>query len=242
VQGPAAEVAVSSEARPRERYLAEGPVGFGEVELLALVLGTGTVGRPALEIAARALSDAGGLQRLARLDPAALARVPGMGPARAIRVHAALALGARATRRVGVPAPGVTTPAAAAALLVPRFAGLDAEELHALYLDRPGGAIAVRRLTCGSERFTVVEPRQILRVALEIGADGVILAHNHPSGDPTPSAQDRDVTRRVASAARAVGIRLVDHLVVAGERWTSLAEAGELPRWADEAPWVAAPG
>ncbi len=228
--------------RPRERYLAEGPTPFGEVDLLALVLGTGTPGRSALETAAHALTTAGGLAGLSQMDAHALGRLPGIGPVRGIRIHAALALGVRSARQVALSTAPVTTPAAAAAILAPRFAGLAVEELHALFLDRPARPIAVRTLTSGSAHHTIVEPRQILRLALALGSEAVLLAHNHPSGDPTPSLQDRDVTRRVASAARAVGIRLVDHLVIAGLRWSSLAEAGELPRWSEEPGWVAARG
>ena len=99
--------------------------------------------------------------------------------------------------------------------------------------------MAVRRLTHGSDAYTVVDPRQILRPAIQLGSCAVIMAHNHPSGEVEPSRMDREVTRRVAAAARVVGVRLLDHLVVAGERYSSLAGLGELPTWAEDPMHVA---
>ncbi|MCA9566709.1 MAG: JAB domain-containing protein [Myxococcales bacterium] len=108
-------------------------------------------------------------------------------------------------------------------------AGLEVEELHGLYLDRRRTVVARRTLTRGSHAFTIVDPRQIYRVALQLGASAVILAHNHPSDDPEPSPQDIDVTARVARAGRVLGVPLLDHLVITRGRWTSLAALGHVP-------------
>ena len=97
-----------------------------------------------------------------------------------------------------------------------------------MFLDRRRRPLAIRCLTRGSDGFTVVDPRQILRVAVELGATGIILAHNHPSGGPTPSEHDRTVTRRVARAGDLLGVRLLDHLIVGHEGYRSLAEEGLL--------------
>ncbi len=205
-------------SRPREHYLASGPDPFGDAELTALLVGTGAGGRSALEIAADLLRRHGGLAGLARCDPGELAAVPGIGPARAVRLHAALEMGRRSLRHPS-PAPVVDGPEAAARQLAPPLRGLAHEELHALYLDRRNRPVAHRRLTRGSSSYTVVDPRQVFRPAVQLGAAGVILAHNHPSGDPTPSVQDREVTRRTRRAGEVLGIHLVDHLVVAGDLW-----------------------
>lgn len=109
----------------------------------------------------------------------------------------------------------------------PVFDGLDVEELHALYLDRRHRVLGVQRLTIGSDRLTVVDPRQVLRPALVLQASAVVLAHNHPSGDPVPSPEDREVTRRVSAAASLLGYALLDHLVVAGDAWMSMLERGD---------------
>ena len=223
--------------RPRERYLLEGPDHHAEAELLALVLGTGTRGRPALLIAHELLGHYGSCRAIAQEPVASLAGFSGIGPARAVRLHAACALAGRP--------PSVdyghalTGPEHAAELLIPQLAGLQHEELHALYLDRKLRLRARRRLTVGNDGFTIVDPRQVLRPAVALGVGAVLLAHNHPSGDPTPSAQDVDVTLRVAEAGEVLDIQLVDHLVIGGARWTSLASQGVLQPWQRRSPALA---
>lgn len=222
----------------RERYAARGPSEFGEVEMLALVLGTGRPGQSAREVAATVLTHTGGLAGLADAPVQELTRLPGLGLARAVRVHAAVQLGRRSLAAPLRDA-AVTTPEAAGALLAPGLRGRADEELHALYLDRRRRPLAQRALTRGSDGFTVVDPRQVYRVAVRLGASGVILAHNHPSGDPTPSAQDIDVTERVARAGRVLGVPLLDHLVV-GHTVVSMAERGLVPGGRSTAPsWTA---
>lgn len=226
--------------RPDDRYKNDGPEHLGDAELLAVVLGTGGHRAP-LQLAADLLSRFEGLDGIAGATPQALADVPGLGEARAVRVHAALQAGRRSLRVAGR-CPVVRSPDDAWAILAPGMRGLGVEELHALYLDRRCRPIARRVLTRGSDGFTVVDPRQVFRPAVSVGATAVVLAHNHPSGDPTPSAQDRDVTRRVANAGRVLGIQLVDHLVIADGGFASLASDGELPRWPAEGPgWTAQP-
>ena len=212
---------------------------FGDAELVALVLGTGSSGRTSLEIAATLLDRFGGLAGLTRRQPHELCEVHGVGSERAVRVLAALEIGRRALDPC-VPDDPVCSPAQAWRVLGPGLQGLLDEELHALYLDRRRRPVARRRLTRGSDAFTVVDPRQVFRIAVGVGASGVILAHNHPSGDPTPSAQDRDVTARVARAGRVLGVPLLDHIVVGASAWRSLAEEGSLPPWTPQGPsWTA---
>lgn len=215
--------------RPRERYLLDGPSARTDAELVALLLGTGIGGRSAQAIAEGLLTRFGSLQRLAQAEARALAAEPGVGPARAVRVHAALAL----ARRVGGEGPPgeapVLTPEDAARWFLPVLAGLATEQLHALYLDRQQRPLARRLLTSGADDHTIVDARQVMRTGLELRAAALILAHNHPSGVAEPSAADVAATRVVAQAGKVVGVRLVDHLVVAGGRWVSLAERGEVP-------------
>ena len=225
--------------RARERYLQQGPTGFGDAELLALVLGTGVSGRSALSIAAGLFDRFGSVGGLVNAQPQELGAVPGIGPARAIRLHAALTLARRVRPELDTRIP-ITCPAAAFGELGPPLAGLSHEELHALYLDRRRRPLAHRVLTRGSDGFTVVDPRQIFRPAVTLRACAVVLAHNHPSGDPEPSRQDIAVTARVARAGRVLGAVLLDHLVVASGRYTSLAEGGHLPTWTESLPtWTA---
>jgi len=220
--------------RPRERYTVEGPGRFGDDELLALILGTGTADRAAIEIARDLLARFDGPGGLVQAPPGALAGVPGIGEARAVRVHAACALGRRA--RLYPPPSRVLAPEDAWDYLHPHVVDRAQEELHALYLARGGRLLACQRLTVGNDCFTIVDPKQVLRPAVALGATGIILAHNHPSGDPTPSEADRDCTRRVAEAGRVVGVVLLDHLVMGRHHFVSLAAAGVLPPWAEPIP------
>lgn len=212
----------------REQYLARGPEGMSDAELLALILGTGVRGHSALRVAQDLLEQGGGVSGLRCAEPTMLAHVRGMGIARALRVGAAVHLGRRSLRALP-PAEPCTRPEQAYDVLSPGLLGLEDEELHGLFLDRRRQPIGVRPLTRGSHAFTIVDPRQILRVALKLGASAVILAHNHPSGDPTPSATDLDVTERVARAGKIVGVPLLDHLVVGGDRFVSIAGHIHLP-------------
>lgn len=229
--------------QPREHYVAHGPNPLADEALLALVLGTGVAGRPAPAIARAVLDRCDGLPGLARAPVQTLASVPGVGLARAVRIHAAMALARRADSSQRPASPIVAGPADAWRCLAPLLEGSEVEELHALYLTRRSRLLAHRALTRGSDNHTVVDPRQVFRVAVELGAAAVIVAHNHPSGDPTPSEADAEVTRRLASAGRVLGIPLIDHLVLVRGAYTSLAAQGVLPRHApDGRVWVEQPG
>ncbi|MEQ1570997.1 MAG: DNA repair protein RadC [Myxococcota bacterium] len=221
--------------RRREQYLMSGPGGLGEAELVALILETGSCGRTALQIAAELVERAGGAAGLARMQPHEWTAVAGMGAARAVRLHAALELGRRAASTPAASGEVIPDAEAAFACLGPPLRGLADEELHALFLDRRHRPVAHRRLTRGNDALTVVDPRQVFRIAVGVGASAVILAHNHPSGDPTPSSQDRDVTDQVARAGRVLGIPLLDHLVVGGAGYRSIGSPWRapetVPRW-----------
>lgn len=212
--------------QPRERYTHHGPDHFGDAELIALILGTGTPQRKVGEIAASLLARYESLEGLARAHPQGLAEEPGVGPVRAIRLHAALTAGRRSLRNATPSLDAVDSSAAAWAHLGPGLDSKQDEELHALFLDRRLMPLAKRALTHGSDAYTVVDPRQIYREAVRLGASALVLAHNHPSGDPTPSPQDLEVTERVARAGAVLGITLVDHLICGKERWNSLRDSG----------------
>lgn len=216
--------------RLRERCAVEGARGLGDAELLAVVLGTGTAGRSALEVAGALLEQFGGLAGVARAGVVELQGVRGVGAARAAMLKAAFEAGRRSLTRALDRRP-VQTAGDAFALLGAGLQGLPTEELHALYLDRRMRPVGRRVLSRGAAAYTIVDPKEIYRVAMGLGAHAVVIAHNHPSGDPSPSVQDRDVTRRVADAGRVLGVPLVDHLVVGCPGYVSLAEDGVLPSW-----------
>lgn len=223
---------------PRESWLKSGSSAVADAELVALILGTGVTGRSALDVAEGLLGRFGGLWGLTRAETAELELEEGVGPIRAMRLHAALEAGRRSLLPKEV-APVIRTPRDAWRQFAAFMPARRDEELHALYLDRRRRLIARRELTRGSDGFTVVDPRQVFRVAVGLGAHAVILAHNHPSGDPTPSEQDREITRRVAAAGKLLGIALLDHLVIGTEGWASLAQEGLLPQWSQEISFTA---
>lgn len=194
-----------------------------EVDLVARVLGNRSWA------AAQALIERyGSVRGLSRADVVEVGKVPGVGAVRAQRLAAALTLGRRVLEQLPERGAVVADANAAFAWLGPPLTALAVEELHALYLDRRSRPISHRKLTRGSDAYTVVDPRQVFRLALAVEASAVVLAHNHPSGDPTPSPQDREVTRRVAAAGRTLGVELVDHLVIASEGWVSMRGTGDL--------------
>ena len=213
--------------RPRERYLERGPEAVADLELLALIINTGDGKRSALDIGGQLLESFGDLHTLAGAPLQALMSQPGIGPARAVQIHAALHAGRRAIQ--GKPRDAtVTGPEAAWQLLRPRLQGLDVEELHAIFLGRRCEVIGVERISRGSAGFTIVDPRQIYRRALVAGAASLILGHNHPSGDPTPSQEDLQVTQRLRDAGAALALPLADHLVLGHDRFVSFRERGLL--------------
>jgi DNA repair protein RadC len=211
---------------PREDYLLSAPEHFDDVGLLALILTSGAAGRSAHTIARDALLRFGDLAGLAQAPASALQAVPGLGPARAVQLHAALAAGRRSLCRLPPIVEPIGDPEQAARVLRPGLVGLDHEELHAIYLDSRHRLVARRTLSVGTDSHTIVDPRQVFRPAVQCGAPKVIVAHNHPSGDCRPSEADREVTRRLVDAGRVLGVELLDHLIVTDNATTSLAAEG----------------
>jgi DNA repair protein RadC len=215
--------------RPRERLTAFGPAVLSDADLLALLIGTGTSREGVLDVAARVLATVGGLGALARLQASELAALPGLGPARAAEIVAALELGRRASRDISAERPQILNPADAAALLGPALAHLEQERSVVLLLDRRHRVLREVVIGLGGIAHAPMEPREVFAAALrEPGVAAVLVAHNHPSGDPTPSPDDRAITRRLAAAAEMLGLELLDHVIVSAGGWSSLREAGEL--------------
>lgn len=202
-------------------YAIRGDEDLGDLELLAIALGEAEC----TATAARLVGSMGSLSALAVAEVEQLIAA-GVSHDAAARLHAALAFARRVRTRTGSLDAPVCSGDDAHALFEPRLRDAGVEELHALYLDRRRRPLALRMLTRGSDQFTVVDSRQIYRIGIAVGAAAVILAHNHPSGDPTPSVQDCDVTRRVADAGRTIGITLLDHLVLGRSSYTSMAAQG----------------
>ena len=220
---------LSPSDRPRERLSRLGPDALSDLELLTLLVGSGGRGRPARAIAEAVLAEHdGALRRLARASFARLVRIPGVGRATAARIVAALELGRRAASGDGPPAERIQGPEDVYRVVGPRLRDLPHEEFHALLLTAQHRVIRSVLVTRGILDASLIHPRELFREAIVENAGGMILVHNHPSGDPTPSAEDRAVTRQLVEAGRTVGIPIVDHVVIGTGCWTSFAEAGAL--------------
>jgi DNA repair protein RadC len=215
--------------RPRERLRRLGGRHLSLRELLAIVVGSGGKGRSAFEVADGLMARAeGSLRHLSGLDPAALEAVPGVGAANAAKVLAAVELGRRAAQEAAPPDDPIRGPSDVFRLMGPSLRDLGQEEFHVLLLNTRHRVIRTVPVTRGILDASLIHPREVFRLAVAELAAGVILVHNHPSGDPTPSAEDRAVTRQLKEAGRALGIPVLDHVIVGDGGFTSMAEAGEL--------------
>jgi DNA repair protein RadC len=215
--------------RPRERLWSLGPAALTTAELLAIVLSTGGAGQDVLEVAGRLLEMAdGSLRRLARRPGAELLRSPGIGPTKAGRLMAAFELGARIAREARPPVQRIREPEDVLRLFGPRLRDLQVEEFHLLALDSQSQVLREVLITRGLLNSSLVHPREVFRAAIVEAAAGIIVVHNHPSGDPTPSAEDRAATKQLASAGQLLDVPLYDHVIIAGDRFVSFATAGLL--------------
>jgi DNA repair protein RadC len=215
--------------RPRERLRAVGARALAVRELVALLVGSGSGRGTAGAVADRILGRAGeSLRRLAALDVGALEAVSGVGIATAARILAALELGRRAAAEAPSERPRIQGPGDVHLRLGPRLRDLAQEEFHALLLDTRHRLLREVLVTRGTLDASLITPREVFRLAVLEGAAAVILVHNHPSGDPTPSPDDRASTRQLAQAGRALGIPVLDHVIVGDGRFVSLAEEGAL--------------
>ena len=207
--------------RPRERLIRDGPPALSDAQLLALVIGSGTKRRSALAMGEALLHSIGGIGALARADLTTL----GLGAATAARVVAALELGRRAlaAERDG---DMLDTPAAAARVLSPHLAHRDREALVVALLTRKQRLIAIAPVYAGNVAGTSVRIGELFTEALRRNAAGIVLAHNHPSGDPEPSADDLRTTRDAVAAGRLLGVSVVDHVIIGAGRHISLRERG----------------
>lgn len=213
--------------RPRERLQTAGPAALSLRELLGILIGSGTEGRSAVEVAGDLLKGAdGSLRRLASAPPAEMQRVRGVGPAVAARLAAALELGRRLAREGPSDRTRIRGPADVYEWCAPSMRDALQEEFRVLLLNTQHAVMREVVVTRGILDASVVHPREVFRAAIVESAAAVILVHNHPSGDPTPSREDREVTQQLVAAGRILGIPVLDHVIIGDARYVSLVEAG----------------
>ena len=208
--------------RPRERLQHFGPQALSTAELLAIVLRTGTRGDNALDLANKLLMKYGGLPGLVRANFRELCAEHGMGEAKSAQVKAALEIGRRLALVQTDAKYKISTPADAANLVMLDLAYLDTEQTRILLLDARGQVVEKASLYQGTAISSVLRAAEIFRPAIIRNCPGLILCHNHPSGDPTPSPDDLETTRRLVEAGRILDIELVDHIIIGHQRFVSL--------------------
>ncbi|MCL6614810.1 MAG: DNA repair protein RadC [Firmicutes bacterium] len=212
--------------RPRERLMNCGPGSLSNTELLAIILRTGRRGESVLKQAERVLAHFDGLRGLAGVDLAELASLPGVGKAKAATVLAALELGRRLSVTEVEEAKAIRSPRDVAELLMGRLRFLDREHFFAVLLNARNQPLAVERISIGHLTASLVHPRELFKAAIQKSAAAMILAHNHPSGDPAPSQEDVLLTRRLREGGELLGIEILDHVVFGDNRYVSLKERG----------------
>ncbi len=214
------------EERPRERLLALGAEKVSNAELLAVILRTGTLKDTALDLAQMVLARAGNLREMPYLAVEELMEIRGIGPAKAVQVKAALELGRRmvvASRGYNV---DITSPEDVFNYMMEEMRYLEQEEFRIILLNIKNKVLGVETIFRGGLNSSIVHPREIFRLALRRSAASLILLHNHPSGDPTPSAEDISITRRLVEAGEVMGVNILDHIIMGEGRFLSFREKG----------------
>jgi DNA repair protein RadC len=212
--------------RPRERLLHYGAEALSTSELLAILLRTGTPSESALGLAERIVATFGGLREVATATIAQFGKVKGVGPVKAVEIKAAIELGKRLHALSPETRPAIRTPADVASLVMSELRHETREHLKAILLDTKNQVLRIVTVSVGSLNESIVHPRELFHEAIRHSAAAVIVVHNHPSGDPAPSAEDIAVTRRLREAGQILGIELLDHVVLGDGRWVSLKEQG----------------
>jgi len=212
--------------RPRERLASLGPQALTNAELLAILLRVGVQGENAVEVGQRLLTKFGGLRGLHRAPFKELMGQHGMGEAKASQIQAAIELGRRLTLEAPEERPSINSPADAAALVQYEMSALEQEHLRVILLDRRNRVLEVLEVYKGSVNSSQVRVGELFKDAIRANASAVIVAHNHPSGDPTPSPDDVAVTRAMVQAGKLLDIDVLDHLVIGSGKWVSLKERG----------------
>lgn len=212
--------------RPRERLAALGPQALTNAELLAILLRVGVQGENAVEVGQRLLKKFNGLNGLHRAPFKELMDQHGLGEAKAAQIKAAIELGRRLTLEAPQERPAINSPADAAALIQYEMSALEQEHLRVVLLDRRNRVLEVVEVYKGSVNSSQVRVGELFKDAIRANASAIIVAHNHPSGDPTPSPDDVAVTRAIVQAGKLLDIDVLDHLVIGQAKWVSLKERG----------------
>ncbi len=212
--------------RPRERLLEKGADALSDAELLAIMLRVGNAEETAVGLAQRILRETNGLRGLAAMNATELTNIKGIGPAKVAQIKGALELGKRLYEAQRRERKVIRTPDDAAHYVESDMRHLDREHMGVLCLDSKNHVIAFEKISVGTVNASLAHPRECFKAAIKHSAVAVIFVHNHPSGDPTPSNEDVQLTKQLKNAADLLGIELLDHIIIGDGDWRSLKEKG----------------
>ncbi|MFZ1946918.1 MAG: DNA repair protein RadC [bacterium] len=219
---------IPTEDRPRERLRTLGAEVLTVRELVAVVIGSGTRQRGAIEVAGDVVGAAGLVRELARVSVEKLATVKGVGEAKACRLKAAIELGRRVAKATRPEVKSVRCPEDAASLVMEDMKHLDREHFTVILLDSKNAVISIEKVSVGTVNSSLVHPREVLKPALEKSATSIILVHNHPTGNVSPSREDVMITRRFEKCGQILGIDVIDHIIIGDGNYRSMKESGYL--------------
>lgn len=217
-----------SRERPRERLLTKGAHALTDTELLAIMLRTGSKGRSAVDLGRELLKRFGSLRELARRHPREFSRLTGLGNAKASALAAAFELGRRISSELENPKASFNSSRDVAGHFLPLSRNLKREVFRIAILDSAHRLIRTKTITVGTLNLALVHPRDVFREAIVESAAGIVLIHNHPSGDPEPSDEDMRLTRQLVGAGEAVAIPVLDHVILGHDRYFSFADSRRL--------------
>jgi DNA repair protein RadC len=217
---------VPSEERPRERMLQAGAGALSNAELLAILVRTGTYAESAVHLSQRILAECGGLRNLVDMSKDQLTQIKGIGDAKALQIQAGIELGRRLARCKLDETVTIRTPEDVANLLMEELRYLQKEHFVCLFLNTKNHVIGQETLSMGSLNASIVHPREVFKAAIKRSSASIVCVHNHPSGDPTPSPEDVQMTNRLIEAGSIIGIEVLDHIIIGDQRFVSLKEQG----------------
>ncbi|TXK84723.1 DNA repair protein RadC [Paenibacillus sp. N3.4] len=217
---------VPLEERPRERMLQYGASALSNAELLAILLRTGTLSESALRLAGRILSECGGLRSLVDMSKEQLTQIKGIGDVKALQIQAGIEIGRRLAKSSLSERVTIRSPQDIADLLREDLRYLQKEHFVCLFLNTKNHVLAQETLSMGSLNASIVHPREVFRAAIQRSSASIVCVHNHPSGDPTPSPEDIQLTHRLVEAGAIIGIEVLDHVIIGDQRFISLKEQG----------------
>ena len=217
---------VPVEERPRERMTRYGAAVLNHAELLAILLRTGTVSESAVDLAKRVLHESGGLRDLVTMSIDEMTKIKGIGVAKALQIKAGFELGKRASKSFFGERHTIRSPEDVSRMLMEELRYEQKEKFLCVFLNTKNHVIGQEVLSIGSLNATIVHPREVFRAAIQKSSSAIICVHNHPSGDPTPSREDIDMTTRLIEAGLIVGIDVLDHIIIGDQTFVSLKEQG----------------